>query len=202
MFAARGFVGASLQDIAAAVGIRKPSLLYHFSTKEELRRSVIAQLLAHWSNAVPRILEAASSGEEQFHAVAEETLAFFSADPDRARIILRELLDRPDELSSLIELQVRPWATLMSNYIRKGQEQGRVHADVDPEAWVTAIINLVLSSVAIHSSLGRLAAERPSKRASTSTIPPRLIAEIVRVARSSLFVNQQTPAVDTSGRTE
>ncbi len=187
LFAARGFVGASLHDIAKAVGIRKPSLLYHFPTKDELRRRVLEQMLAHWNETVPRILRAATSGPEQFDAITQETIAFFSADPDRARLLLRELLDRPEEMKPLIERHVAPWTRIVCDYIRKGQEQGRIHADVDPEAYLAMIITLVLSAVSLHGVMSNLVldAERPPGQAE----PSRLVTEMMRVARRSLFIS-------------
>ncbi len=190
LFAARGFVGASLQDIAKAVGIRKPSLLYHFPSKDQLRRSVLEQMLEHWNEVVPRLLRAATSGKEQFDAIGEETINFFSEDPDRARVLLRELLDRPDEMGPLVRERVQPWTEVVSQYIRKGQAQGRVHADVDPEAYVSTVINLILSTIAVHAVVGPLL----GGEASSPTIHPRLLDEVLRVARSSLFIPEPAQA--------
>ena len=70
LFAARGFDGTSLSEIAGAVGIRKPSLLYHFPSKDALRRSVLEHMLSHWNELVPRLLKAATSGEVAATAIA------------------------------------------------------------------------------------------------------------------------------------
>ncbi|MCR9162342.1 MAG: TetR/AcrR family transcriptional regulator [Nannocystaceae bacterium] len=192
LFAARGFVGASLQDIAKAVGIRKPSLLYHFPSKDDLRRSVLEQMLEHWNEVVPKILRAATSGHEQFDAIGEETIKFFSEDPDRARVLLRELLDRPDEMGPLVRKHVQPWTEVVASYIRKGQAQGRVHPDVDPEAYVSAVINLILSTIAVHAVVGPVLGGESS---SSEAIQPRLLDEVLRVARSALFLPEPaTPA--------
>ncbi|MBK6919252.1 MAG: TetR/AcrR family transcriptional regulator [Deltaproteobacteria bacterium] len=186
LFARHGFVGASLRDIAKAVGIRKPSLLYHFPSKDELRKGVLDQMLAHWNEAVPRILRAATAGPEQFDAIAVEALAFFREDPDRARLLLRELLDRPDEIAPLVAMRVQPWSKIVCDYIRKGQEQGSVRADVDPEAYVAQVINLVLCGFASHASISRVLAQAEGDDDTSE----RLLQEMLRVAKSSLFVSK------------
>jgi AcrR family transcriptional regulator len=190
LFAARGFVGASLRDIARAVGIRKPSLLYHFPSKDELRRGVLEQMLAHWNEVVPKLLRAATSGHQQFEAVTRETVDFFLEDPDRARLLLREMLDRPDEMLPLVETHVQPWARIVCDYIRKGQLQGRVHPDVDPEAYVANMINLVVCGVALQDTIAALTpGNENDKRAAVR----RHVVEQLRVARSSLFIQPAEP---------
>ncbi len=186
LFAARGFVGASLRDIAKAVGIRKPSLLYHFNSKDDLRRGVLEKMLTHWNEVVPRLLKAATSGHEQFEAVATETLEFFRADPDRARLLLRELLDRPEEMEPLIESHVQPWTKIICDYIRKGQQQGRVHADIDPEAYVVHMINVMVSGVALQDSVIALMPGAPQER---KDLADRYIVELLRIARAGLFID-------------
>ncbi len=187
LFAAHGFVGASLRDIAKAVGIRKPSLLYHYPSKDDLRRSVLEQMLAHWNETVPRLLKAATSGQEQFEAIASETVKFFVADPDRARLLLREMLDRPEEMQPLVAAHVQPWTKIMSDYIAKGRDQGRVHADIDPDVYVAHMINLVVCGVAMLDTFAALApsASTEDKRATTE----RHVKELLRVARAALFVD-------------
>ncbi|MCV7399846.1 TetR/AcrR family transcriptional regulator [Mycobacterium fragae] len=45
LFARRGVQRTSLQDIADELGITKPALYYHFTSREELVRSIVAPLI-------------------------------------------------------------------------------------------------------------------------------------------------------------
>lgn len=186
LFAAKGFDGTSLKDIAVAVGVRKPSLLYHFSSKDELRRAVIDALLARWNAVLPRLLMAAASGEDRFASLMRETVRFFTEDPDRARLLLREILDRPDDLAARLETHVQPWVTVIADYIRKGQQAGEVHAELDPEAYILQVVNLVVSGIATGASLDR-GMLPPSPDADPSD---RHARELIRIARVSLFTPQ------------
>jgi len=187
LFAANGFDSTPLQEIADSVGIRKASLLYHFRSKDELRRNVLTKMLSHWNEALPRLLKAAASGEDQFEAIVSEMVRFFTADPDRARLLVREVLDRPDETKKMIGEHVRPWVDIVCNYIRKGKEQGLLHGDVDPEAYVVQVINLVVASVATYNCIGSLLTPDETDK----DVFARHVRELMRVAHSSLFVARE-----------
>lgn len=176
LFAARGFDATPIQDIADAVGIRKPSLLYHFPTKDDLRRAVLDSLLSRWNRILPAVLRAATSGVDQFDNVVAEVVSFFAADRDRARLLLREILDRPAEVRPLLETTVTPWIEVVGGHIRRGQAKGEIAADVDPEAYVIHIIELVLSSLAVYDLV------------SDHFDFDRYVGELLRLAKSSLFL--------------
>src|SRR3954470_159859 len=134
LFAKKGVDATSLQEISEAVGVRKPSLLYHFPSKGALHENVVRNVLQHLSEALPRLLKAAAR-EDRFDAILDETLSFFATDPDRARLLLREALDRPDEMRALLRLHASTWLGLVSDSIKKAQADGAMRAEVDAEAY-------------------------------------------------------------------
>jgi TetR/AcrR family transcriptional regulator len=188
LFATRGFDGTSLKDIADAVGVRKPSLLYHFPSKEELRLAVLDAVLQRWNEVLPRLLMATAGGEPRFDTVMREAVQFFAVDPDRARLLVREILDRPEDMQRRLETHVKPWLSVVADYIKKGQESGEVYAHVDPEAYILQVINLVVSGVAAAASLegGLLPAKSPRGDAAS-----RHARELIRIARVALFTKPE-----------
>ena len=79
LLAERGYEGTALQDIAERVKVRKQSLLHYFPSKDALREAVLEELLARWKDVLPRVLLAASSGDDQFDGVMRELIGFFTA---------------------------------------------------------------------------------------------------------------------------
>jgi TetR/AcrR family transcriptional regulator len=178
LFAAHGFEGTALQDIADAVGVTKPAVLHHFPSKEHIRQGVLDGILAHWNKTLPRLLLAATASRDRFDAVFGELHRFYAADPDRARVMLREALDRPAELRKLLRGPIRPWLAAVAQYIRAGRESGRHHPDVDEEAYVLHILLLVVSATAC-ASVNSTVLENDAGA--------RYDRELARIARTSLF---------------
>lgn len=189
LIAARGFGATSLQAIADEVGIRKPSILYHFANKDELRQGVLDRLLSHWNEVLPRLLMAtARDGAERFQALMGELMAFFAADRDRARLLIRELLDRPTEMRAYLGGFVRPWIDMVADLIRRAQVRGQVPAGVDAEAYVVQVIALTLGSLStLHETSVLIDPTDPESAQSRGR------AELVRIASVALFGEEPTP---------
>jgi len=185
LFAERGYNGTSIQAVSESVGIRRPSLLYHFKSKADLRDAVLANMLTYWKDALPSILTAATSGGDRLDRALSAMAAFFVEDPNRARLINREMLDRPEPMGELFRENLRPWTGLLTGYIRMGQEAGSVRADLDPEAWTLQMIMAAIGAVAVGPVGGHMLSEHPSVE--------RQLRELVRTAKASLF-NPRPPA--------
>ncbi|MCA9565943.1 MAG: TetR/AcrR family transcriptional regulator, partial [Myxococcales bacterium] len=125
LMAERGYEGTSLSAIASSAGITKATLLYHYASKATLRAAVLENLLSRWNQLLPKLMVAgAQSGTARFDAVIGEVMAFFSEDPDRARLLVRELLDRRSDMSEYVEEYISPWLDVVTTYICKGQKTG------------------------------------------------------------------------------
>ena len=55
LFASQGYAGTSTRQIADRVGIRQPSLFYHFSKKEEILRAIVDQGAAVVLDKLPEL---------------------------------------------------------------------------------------------------------------------------------------------------
>ena len=189
LFAERGFDGTPLQAVADAVGVRKPSVLYHFASKDALRSAVLDAMIARWTEVLPTVLLAAA--KDRFDAVLDSITDFFAADPDRARLLMREALDRPDALHTLLATHVRPWVQVIAAQLARARERGHVQADADVDAYAATVVHLIVSTLAVESTLSAFLPEGAS--------PERLRREVRRLARAGMFTENHFPAAQLRG---
>jgi TetR/AcrR family transcriptional regulator, cholesterol catabolism regulator len=93
LFAERGYQGTSLADLAAALGVAKPSLYHHIASKEDL------------------LWELAQEGAEAFHAGLDGVPASLPA-TDRIRLALRAHLAAVAGQLDVATIFVREWRYL------------------------------------------------------------------------------------------
>lgn len=187
LFAERGFDGTALQDIADAVGVSKPAVLHYFPSKEAVRDAVLEGFLAHWKEALPRLLFAAPTGVGRFEAIFGAVRQFFADEPHRARLMLREMLDRPDAVRALLREAVRPWLAAIAGFIRAGQAGGTHHPDLDPEAYLLQMLQITIAAGVSNSVLPVALDDDLAKARARSD------RELDRIARTALFVTTTNP---------
>jgi TetR/AcrR family transcriptional regulator len=126
-FAERGYEGTSLNDIAAGVGIRRPSLLHHFPSKEALYGDVFERLLSEWLERLESAIATPAFGWDKAELVLRAGLDLFADTPDYVRIMRREALDGGVHLGIDLSGVLRPLFDGAAAYLDAQMDAGVFH---------------------------------------------------------------------------
>lgn len=131
LFAERGFHGTRLEDVAERVGIRKPSILYHFADKRALYDAVLAELVGGLISRLQKVLGGNAPLAESIEAAVDAWVVYVGERPAIARILLREIADARPGLPSPFVQHALPLLGLMNQTIRAGQRR-KIFLGIDP----------------------------------------------------------------------
>ena len=97
LFAVRGYRGTSTHDIAAAVGVRQPSLYKHFASKHDIAEELLRRDLTAGIDALERLAaEGGGASVEMYRYLLWEVRYVRSTPFDLRALYLGELLELPE----------------------------------------------------------------------------------------------------------
>ena len=123
-FGANGYEGTSLNDIAAGVGIRRPSLLHHFASKEALYDEVFERLLSDWFRRLAVAVASSEQGWPKVELVLDAGFAYFADNPDYVRLVRRAAIDGSGHLTIDLAAVMRPMFDQAVEYFQGEMDAG------------------------------------------------------------------------------
>lgn len=151
----RGYSAFSYADLAAAVGIRKASIHYHFPTKEELGLEVARAYVARSVQACKDIHREQAS----LHARLQGFVALFMAgvEPDHLPLcgaLAAEMAVLPERLQALTRDYFRTQLAWLQTVLEEGMTSGELPAGLDAGAGAHRILSLLEGVGFIDWTLG------------------------------------------------
>ena len=132
VFARDGFVGTKMQEIAARVGIQRPSLFYHFTNKEALFVAAHEQVFGRIERLFRESLAPDGDPFVQLDRLSRAVLAVMAEEPDFAAMVARTAVDRHPAAVAIVRSYLQPLIDRSVAFVRTRQRRGIFRADIDP----------------------------------------------------------------------
>jgi AcrR family transcriptional regulator len=160
LFAERGYEGASMNDVAELVGMRKASLFYHFATKDALYEAAVDRLIASMREPLQAIYASGGSFPERLDALTRTLVEALGARPYAARLLLRETMDWGPVMRSTLADRILLVLEAGAAWVRAGQAEG-VFEPGDPKHVVLTAIGMHILPFAIGQLVERYTGKAP-----------------------------------------
>lgn len=186
LFAERGYRGTSLRDIAKRIGIKAPSLLHHFPSKQQLYLAVLDKMFESLEDAANRIAWGRESRQERMRQAVGDTIDFIASHPDFVRIMWKEMADESGVGRQVLKRRLPPLFSTAVNFIFRGQRDGEFRTEVDPLHFMWSLNSITIGYFTTAAMIRRLW--------SMNLLEPGMIErrkrEVIDMVERTLFVTK------------
>src|ERR1700679_537435 len=130
LFDERGYHGTGLDDIAAAVGIREPTLYHYFSSKDEILFWIHEDVINLITERHRDRARVPMSAQQQLLEMVSDVLELQETRPGHARTFFEHFRELSPEQQEVVQAKREGYQRLLEDLLRRGVEAGEFR-DVD-----------------------------------------------------------------------
>ena len=190
LFAERGYRGTSLRDIAKRIGIKAPSLLHHFPSKQLLYLAVLDKMFESLEDAANAIAWGRENRQERMRQAVGNAIDFIAMHPDFVRIMWKEMDDESGIGRQVLKRRLPPLFSTAVNFIFRGQRDGEFRPEVDPLHFMWSLNSITIGYFTTAAMLRRLWG--------MNLLEPAMIErrkrEVIDMVERTLFTTMQEPS--------
>ncbi|WP_187369427.1 TetR/AcrR family transcriptional regulator [Baekduia soli] len=139
VFSERGYHAASMSEIAAAVGMRKPSLYHHVRRKEDLLFAIHEQMIDELIAEMMRIVGSSATPAEKVAATLRSAMGFVARHRDGVTVFLAEHRSVGGERWNELVIKRDFYEQMLHRVLTEGREGG-AFVDVPPAIAAKALL--------------------------------------------------------------
>ncbi len=137
VFSVNGFRGTTIDQIAETAGLSKPNVLYYFSSKDDIHKTLLTRLLDMW--LAPMIhIDPAGDPLEEVMGYVRAKLEMSRRFPRESRLFAYEILQGAPHLTEILGGGLRDIVDRAASILQGWMDEGRL-ARVEPRHLIFSI---------------------------------------------------------------
>ena len=145
LFEQQGYSKTSLEDIAKAVGVTKPTVYAYVASKSELLEQIVTEVMVTLDDGLMSILDNQESAENKLRA----SLLLQARAAAERRDYYQLLFSEQPELSEVMQDRINEWARSINHryakLIEQCRDEGVLSPDIDPSVAANLILGMMTS---------------------------------------------------------
>ena len=175
LFAERGFGGTNLRDVAEALGMSRPSLYYHFPSKEKLLEAIVEEVTLSAERQLTLIAKERNlDPEEALRVVMTKSTEWLFENYVLFRVLDRSEVELPAETRKSNDESKRAILELFTSIIKRGIISGKFRP-IDPHIAALTILGMRNWAAWWYNPAGRL-----SKKEITEAVSEMAVRSLLR----------------------